>query len=178
MKDQSPHAFLGEEFLTWLWYRQETGKATFEIEDPSAGNSRELGVTLADFLCLVGNDESETEQTLRHGLPTRSPEATTALLSGKRLSRARVILAEGEDVWEFTLDGPTLALLSVKCPEPDADEIDGDARLRDQARMEAFLDLSDLVDALYRRFLRERLSEAWKQSALPAMRRWVESRTA
>jgi hypothetical protein len=86
------------------------------------------------------------------------------------------VLAEDNDEWELNFDAPNFAYLSTKCPEPDADETDGDPRLRDQARMGAFVRLTQLMDGVYRVFLHERLSESWKSQVLPSMRSWVEER--
>ena len=85
MSHADPLAFLGEEFLTWLWFRIETEGGEFDI-----GRQRELAVSFDDFIAFAPRDGDETEQTLRKGIPTRSPEASAALRHGHRLTRARL----------------------------------------------------------------------------------------
>ncbi|MCA8972958.1 MAG: hypothetical protein KDC95_24455, partial [Planctomycetes bacterium] len=116
MTDTDPLAFLGEEFLTWLWYRLENEGGDFKLDQ-----GRSIGVSLDDFIAFAPRDDDETEQTLRKGLPTRSPEASAALRHGRRLRRAKRVVAEGEDVWSTVIDGPTMNLLSIKLPEDDPD---------------------------------------------------------
>ncbi len=170
MQDRSEHAFLGEEFLTWLWYRSETGQATFTLRDRS-----EVAISLDDFLCIGGN-EDETEQTLRKGLPTRSHEATAALASGKRLVKARLIVAEGDDEWTLTLDGPRFAFGSVRRNNPEADSESAEAR--DIERIQSFVRVGEVLDGIYGAFLDERLQENFSATTLDAMRGWVEARGA
>jgi hypothetical protein len=84
------HGFLGEEFLTWLWFRWETEGGEFTLP-----GGRVVGVALDDFLSFAAQSDDETEQTLRRGLPTRTAEARTALRQGNRLRKARLLVAEG-----------------------------------------------------------------------------------
>ena len=68
-------SYLGEEFLTWLWFRIETAGGTFEV-----GRNR-VGVILDDFIAFAPHEADETEQSLRKGLPTRTAEARAGLRS-------------------------------------------------------------------------------------------------
>ena len=168
MAEQSEFAFLGEEFLTWLWWRNETGSSTYEL-----ASSEAVGVTLDDYL-LIGGGSDDTEQTLRKGLPTRSAEATAALRSGKRLQRARLIVGTQHEEWSLTLDGTRFAFQSVKLQTEEDGELADDER--DLARMQGFLRISGIVDELYEQFLAERLTPGFDEQRLPQLRRWVESR--
>jgi hypothetical protein len=63
------HGFLGEEFLTWIWFRWETDGGEFTLP-----GGRVVGIALDDFLCFAAPHDDETEQTLRRGLPTRTAD--------------------------------------------------------------------------------------------------------
>ena len=169
MTDGSQYSFLGEEFLTWLWYRSESGRSTFALKDRT-----EVAISLDDFLCIGGGGEDETEQTLRKGLPTRSLEATAALSAGKRLVKSRLILAQGDDEWLLTLDGARFAYASVRRQgaEEDADSPEA----RDIDRIESFVRVGELLDGVYEIFLEERLRESFVEKTLPEMRSWVDAR--
>ncbi|HHI78669.1 MAG TPA: hypothetical protein ENK02_01670 [Planctomycetes bacterium] len=171
MKNLPEKAFLGEEFLTWLWYRTETGQGEFLRK-----NGSYAGASMEDFLLFGGDDRDELEQTLRRGLPSKSPEATTALAEGKRLARARLTLATGEREWVLVLDGRTFDFLSVKCPEEDPEDIGDDPMAKDLARMQGFAELSDLVDELFGLFLETRLSPSFEDKEVPRIRAWIRDR--
>lgn len=160
------HGFLGEEFLTWLWFRWETGGGEF----PLAGG-RVVGVALDDFLTFAALTEDETEQTLRRGLPTRTAEARTALRQGHRLRKARLLLAEGDRQWTATLDAPTMTLSGVKLPD-DAEECDSDAD-RTADRAANWLALHEIVQSLYGAFLKERLQEDYRTTGAEAQAAWM-----
>lgn len=160
------HGFLGEEFLTWLWFRWETSGGEFTLS-----GGRVVGVALDDFLSFAAPSEDETEQTLRRGLPTRTAEARTALRQGRRLRKARLLIAEGSRQWSATLDAPTLTLTGVKLPE-DAEECESDVD-RTADRSANWLALHEIVQALYGVFLRERLKADYKQTGAEQQARWM-----
>lgn len=144
------HGFLGEEFLTWLWYRLETEGGEFDL-----GDGRVVGVAIDDFLLFAPSDEDETEQTLRKGAPTRTAEAAASLRRGRRVRRARCVFALGDQQWSLTIDGPTLGLTGVRLPEdPEEAETPGD---RSRERAANFLLIRELVQQVYGEFLRVRL---------------------
>lgn len=160
------HGFLGEEFLTWLWFRWETDGGEYAL---SAG--RNVGVALDDFLAFAAPSEDETEQTLRHGLPTRTAEARTALRQGRRLKKAKLIIAESERQWTATLDGTTMTLSGVRLPEDAEDAESAADRTADRAAN--WLALHEIVMAIYRQFLKERLADGYRQGAGEQMAQWM-----
>ncbi len=160
------HGFLGEEFLTWIWYRWETDGGEFTLS-----GGRVVGVALDDFLTFAALTEDETEQTLRRGLPTRTAEARTALRQGHRLRKARLLIAEGDRQWTATLDAPTMTLSGAKLPE-DAEECESEAD-RTADRAANWLALHEIVQALYSAFLKERLSEDYRSTGAEAQAAWM-----
>ena len=161
--------FLGEEFLTWLWYRIDTKGGDFELP-----GKRQVGVVLDDFLAFAPRDQDETEQTLKKGLPTHSAEAATALRNGRRLRRAKLIVAEGQASWTVTIDGPTMSLLSVRVPDDDEEATEPkDVSIE---RALAFWRVHEIVAGLYRHFLDVRLRPEYLKSTGEAQANWMQSR--
>ncbi len=58
---------------------------------------------------------------LRHGEPLIASEAKTALLGGKKVQRARVILAIGEEPWSANVDAETFVMRGIKLPSHASD---------------------------------------------------------
>lgn len=160
------HGFLGEEFLTWLWYRWETLGGEFTLP-----GGRVVGIAIDDFLTFAAPSDDETEQTLRHGLPTRTEEARTALRQGRRVRRARMILAEGSRQWSATIDGASMQLTGVKLPE-DAEEVESDND-RTADRAANWLALHEIVQALYGVFLRDRLAPNYRSAGAEKQAQWM-----
>ena len=162
--DQLP--YLGEEFLTWLWFTLETEGGDFEF-----GDDLRIGLSFDDFLAFAPGSTDETEHTLRKGLPTRSVEARAALRNGRRLSRARLVVAEGEQQWSLVLEGATLDLRSVRLPG-DPEEASSQEE-RTIARIAAYARIDDIVRRLYARFLEERLRPDYARGRAVAQKRWM-----
>ncbi len=161
------HAFLGEEFLTWLWFKVDSAGGQFTLPGGVA-----LGVVLDDFLAFAPREGDETEQTLKKGLPTRSAEAAAALRNGCRLRRAKLILGEGPAQWSLVVDGPTLNLLSVRLPE-DSEEVTEPKEISCERAMH-FARAFELVSGLYRLFLEERLRPEYLKSTAEAQANWMQ----
>ena len=161
--------FLGEEFLTWLWYRTDTKGGDFEL-----AGKRHVGVVLDDFLAFAPRDQDQVEQTLKKGLPTHSAEAATALRNGSRLRRAKLILAEGQAQWTVTIDGPTMSLLSVRLPEDDEEATEPKEVSIERAL--GFWRAHEIVSGLYRHFLDVRLKPDYLKSTGEAQANWMQSR--
>jgi hypothetical protein len=162
------HGFLGEEFLTWIWFRWETDGGEFTLP-----GGRVVGIALDDFLCFAAPHDDETEQTLRRGLPTRTAEARTALRQGHRLRKARLLIGEGSRQWTATFDAPTFGCTGVRLPE-DAEECESDLD-RTSDRTANWLALHEILQALYRRFLEERLNPDYMATAGEEQARWMSS---
>ena len=169
MSDAGSFAFLGEEFLTWLWYRLETEGGEFDL-----GQGRVVGVSLDDFIVFAPRDDDETEQTLRKGMPTRAVEARAGLRSGHRLKKAKLILAMGDLQWGLTLDASTMGLGSIKLPDDDEDAEGPEERSRERAAN--FLLLHEIVGQLYRLFLELRLRADYPSTDGEQQAAWMAAR--
>lgn len=156
--------FLGGEFVLWLWFSRDVLDGVLTI--PGQGV---VEIALESTLVLVDPLEDKERVTIRGRDPLGSPEAEHALLLGKlpRQVGLRFIFEQNE--WLATLDAASFALSSVKLPAllSEGEEEHFHERLR------FFEQLHDLVQGLYRHFLRVRLSPEWKSGLLPAMQRWL-----
>jgi len=161
------HGFLGQEFLTWLWFRWETEGGEFALP-----GGRVVGIAIDDFLTFAAPTEDETEQTLRHGLPTRTEEARTGLRQGRRLGKARLLIAEGERQWSAILDGASLSMSSVRLPE-DGEECESDEE-RSADRAANWLALHEILTQLYGQFLRLRLPPDYMAEVGEPQARWMQ----
>ena len=107
---------LGENFLTWLWQ--------FEEEREGILPSSKLGdfsLMVDGPLTFVAEGGGAFESSLRKGAPTISAEARSAMLVGKKLRSAKLVLAreKGEE-WSCTLDASQFVFRGLKLPEGEA----------------------------------------------------------
>lgn len=161
--------FLAREFLTWLWFRCEVEGGEFQV------GQTELAMVVEDALALATLEPDGTKVTIRGGTPTERPEAANALGTGLLLRKARLLLAQGELEWTFTLDGETLDVTSVKVPEAPEGSAEEESEEEDPlvAKLEAGEQLREWTDALFRQFLELRLADDWDRIEVPRLSGWL-----
>jgi len=154
---------IGMDFLTWLWFAWEKDGGMFKL-----GNLQH-GYMLEGPLVFFRDGAGAHEAVLRHGSPLNSEEARAALLCGKKLRRAKFVLAEGNALWSCALDSD-FAVRSLKLPKTEQTDPVG----RFQERMLHIERFLDALFHLYDRFLKLRSDKrAWK-TELDSIRKWIE----
>jgi len=138
----------GLDFLTWLWFASEARGGIFATKEHG-----ELGVAIEGPLLFTRAGAGAHEISLRKGLPTVSAEAKTALLSGKKLRRAKLMLARADEKWTCSFDAETFVFRGVKLPDPK-EMLDPISRF--QERVMRLGDFRVLFFDLFDRFLDDR----------------------
>lgn len=143
--DQDSLGSVGQAFLTWLWFFQEVHGG--ELPRSQLG---QFSLMVDGPLRFVNEGPGSYESIVRKGAPTASAEARAALLVGKKLKSAKIILArEREEVWEATLDAETFVFRGLKLPEGEA--LDPGSVFEE--RINYLYVLNKAFFALYERFL-------------------------
>ena len=160
------HGFLGEEFLLWLWFQSEVHGGEFVCCDHGL-----VGIAFDDLLVFARNHDDETQQTMRRGAPTVVAESRSALRTGHRLAKARLLVAVGARQWSLVLDGTHMTFSGVRLEaDPDECETHHD---RNTARAASWLDLLDMIELLFEQFLQLRLAADWMTTEARAMATWM-----
>jgi hypothetical protein len=159
-----PHeSTLGMDFFTWLWFIWEKEGGVFHLPD-----GREAGIMLEGPVTFFREGQGAHEAVLRKGTPLNSREAGTALLCGKKLKRAKVVIAQNDDVFSATLDAD-FAFRSLKLPKGEQTEAAG----KFEERMLFIETFWSAWLALYDRFLDLRVDSKKWPDTLAAMRAWI-----
>lgn len=171
-------AFLGREFLTWLWYTAESGKERVKVTAPGSRASFELDLWVDDRIVLDGASADSHQHVMKGGDPSHSREAAASLSGGKTVRELKLGL-NVKNIGEFSaiLHCDELNPRSLKLPAPGSGEGQASAadvplvhRLR---AMETFL---AALDGLFARFLSVRVGDNWERDGLSEMREWVKAR--
>ncbi|MEI6415782.1 MAG: hypothetical protein WCP34_16200 [Pseudomonadota bacterium] len=167
--DEESGDSIGQEFLTWLWYFSEARGGIAKL-----GEFGQFGVVVEGPLTFVHEGSGAHEAVVRHGCPELSTEAKAALLSGKKLKRARLTLARGDEQWQATLDADTFAFRSVRLPEKD--KLDAPSRF--QERVLALDTFQGALFGFYDRFLDDRTNATNWPKVQRDIQHWVAERVA
>lgn len=168
-------AFLGREFLTWLWFEAETAKDRHQVA-LDGQPLPEFDLWVDDRLVLDGTLGMSHQNTMKGGDPSHSQEAAASLATGKTVRELKLGLnIRGHGEYSAVLSCEDLFPRGLKLPEPETD--DGNPAPQSLAqRLQGMRVFLGILDGLFRRFLEKRVDASWESTALPAMRAWITQR--
>lgn len=156
----------GLDFLMWLWFVAEARGGMVKLGD--LGN---WAVLIEGPLTFVMEGSGAHEAIVRRGEPRFGAETKAALLSGKKLRRAKLTLARDDQSWTCTFDGPSFVIRGLKLPE--GEKLDTISKF--QERMGYLRLFREALLSLFDRFANERESRDW-EATQGEMRAWIASR--
>jgi len=166
--------FLGQEFLTWLWWKSEERGGSVPL--PGQGD---IVVVFEKHMLLEYGEAEYNERLVCSGLQTELREARTGLRTGKKLEQARLQIVKNEMEYNLTLGATLFEFKNVKLPKTEAADSSGDSS---EAEMEGaileriylFEELMKIINDLFRMFLEVRTSDGWLEE-LARIRTWVHT---
>lgn len=157
----------GVDFLTWLMFMGETHGGMFKSPDGCA-----LAFLVEGPLHFVMQGAGAHVTSLSKGDPMVSAEAKAALLSGKKLARATVTFAIGEQSWTFVYDALSGSIRGLRLPE--VEKLDAISRF--QERMELLARFMTMLKSLYDAFFAVRLNNDQSVQLLAETDTWIKQR--
>ncbi|MBU0728729.1 MAG: hypothetical protein KKE17_00285 [Proteobacteria bacterium] len=163
--------FIGQEFLTWLWYKSEERGGTINL--PGEGD---IQVVFEKHMLLESGEGESHEKLSCNGLQSELQEARTGLTMGKKLEQARLLITRDMFEWGLTIKASTLQFRSVKPPKTMTGNEEGDSTEAVEGRILDRVGMLEMavktVDQLFRMFLLIRISSAWDEE-LGKVRAWI-----
>lgn len=165
--------FLGQEFLTWLWFKSEERGGTVAI--PGSGD---IIVVFEKHLLLEFGEGEYNERLVCTGLQSELREARTGLLMGKKLEQARLQLVKDSYEYNVTIAAGLFELRNIRLPKTAAAQQSGEHRDQELEglileRLFLFEELYRLIDDLFRMYLMVRLGDDWQQE-LSSLNAWIK----
>jgi hypothetical protein len=162
------YRFLGNEFLTWLWFVIENDMDTLSQCDP-------------DFVDLDVGNRMVLENRLANGKETLTikgdaaglEEAVLALNKGALITDLQLLYKSGPLQWSFSIKGESLSLSGMKLPESGPIESSDDVEGIILEKIYLYDKPLDFLDNLYKTFIKLRLSDAWPNTITPALKKWL-----
>jgi len=146
---------LGQEFLTWLWYKSDALPDAFL----DAGNTP-FQIFMEHRVVVQGGEGDTLETATVSGTLSPLREARFGLVTGKKVSRATLRFEQNGLRWQLSLKAEDFAVGGLKVPKTDRDaDDDPDALLLE--RIFLIERCMALLDSLYAAFLRLRLDAQW-----------------
>jgi len=163
---QTNRAFVGREFLTWVWFLTET--QNHRIRLPEIGEFRFF---VDDKLVLSSAGGNVLEHSLKGGTPAYASEARLSLLQGKLVAEAKFILQDTERQWIWSMRADDLGLRAVKLPAVN----EPDAAAHMAARLRLMQTLVDVIDALFHQYMALRTGPRFEEE-LDRIASWLAAK--
>jgi recombination associated protein RdgC len=164
--------FIGQEFLTWLWWRSEERGGSVEISEYG-----DIIVAFEKHMLLEYGEGESAEKLICSGLKAELQEARTGLQVGKKLEQARIRVVKNDHEYNFTLAAGLMEFRNVRLPKTAGTESEEGGNREEVEgmileRLFLYEDLVQTVNALFRQFLEKRTSDQWS-GELEKIRTWV-----
>lgn len=159
---------LGQDFLTWLWFRTENSGWLFKLADGS-----EINVYLEQKISVRGGEGENAETASVSGPLAEFAEARQGLKNGKRVDRALLRLEQDGNTWMVQIKAQDMSLNSLRTPKIETSPDEGDDP--DALYLEKLYLLehaTTVIDDIYGQFLELRLGPDWRDE-LRAFSMWL-----
>ena len=164
------YRFLGNEFLTWLWYAMENEMETIRQCDPDL-----LDLDVGNRMVLENRLANGKENITIKGDAAGLEEALLALRKGALITDMHMIYKSGTLKWQFAIKGENLSFSGLKLPESGPIESSDDKAGAVLDKIYLYDKSFQLIDKLYQAFINVRLSEKWLSHVVPGIKKWIST---
>jgi len=166
----SRYKFLGNEFLTWLWFvvendRERLNKIEKDLVYLNIGNRIVLENKInnaVETITILGDDAGLEEGILSLG-------------KGAVVTEINLLYKSGDNEWRFTIKGESMNISNLKIPETAVVESSEDIESMVLEKAYLYEKVTILIDNLFKEFIKLRLSGKWNESVVQKIRRWIYS---
>ena len=162
--------FLGDEFLTWLWFVIEKDPAIFKDMDTDL-----TSVEIGNRIVLEKRRKESVERITIKGDNANFEEGMLALNKGALVTELHLVCRTTEYKWAFTLKGESLNLSGFKTPK--IAPLQGPDDLESAILEKIFLydKILQFLEKLYKTFIKLRTSDNWQNRVVPLIKKWMHS---
>ncbi len=162
--------FLGDEFLTWLWFIIEQDPAVLRNADPDL-TSFEIGSRMV----LEKKHKKALERITIKGEDAGLEEARVALKNGALVAEINLIYRSAQLKWQFTLKGESLNLSSLQTPKIAPVESPDDVEASVLEKIFLYDKILQFLEKLYKHFIKLRTSNRWQSREISLIKKWLNS---
>ena len=162
--------FIGDEFLTWLWFVIDKD-AKFLKKISTDLSSLEIG----NRIVLENRRHQTVESITIKGDDANLEEGILALRKGAVVIELNLCLKSGDQEWRFTIKGESLNLSGFKTPFAGPIETAEDVEGAVLEKVYLYDRAIQLVDNLFKSFIKVRVSSQWETDVIPLIRTWISA---
>jgi hypothetical protein len=169
------YKFIGNEFLTWIWYLVENEE---DILSLTGADYKNLSLEIGNSLVLENDKKKDAREKITiKGDKAGLEEGLTALKKGAVVTEINLVLFLDENEFKFTVKGESFNITGLKTAsskssnETGSDEIEGSVIEKADFCNRVF----GFIDILFNTYMERRASESFASEDINKIRTWVES---
>ena len=163
--------FMGEEFLTWLWYVIDNDFQLLRRLDQDLA-----GLEIGNRMVLVNRRNRDGRETVTiQGDHANMDEGLLTLRKGGMVAELHLVYKSGDSEWQFNLKGESLNLSSLKVPSTGQVESRDDIEGAVIEKIALCHKAVGLINRLYEHFIELRLGNDWTRQVVPSVRKWINT---
>ena len=166
----SRYQFLGEEFLTWLWFVIEKNQSIIKNFDPDF-----VALEIGNRMVFENRRKEAGERVTIKGDGASLEEGIVALKKGALVTELNLVYKSAEMMWQFTLKGESLNISSLSVPNTGSIESNEDIEGYVLEKIFLYDKALQLLEYLYGQFIKLRISNTWQTKETPLIRKWIRS---
>jgi hypothetical protein len=164
------YKFLGEEFLTWLWYVIEKNQVLLKNFDPNF-----IALEIGNRIVFENRRKDSAERITIKGEGAGLEEGILALKNGAFVTELNMVYRSAELIWQFTVKGESLNISNLSIPQTDLPETDEDIEGYVLEKLYLYDRFLQFINNLFTHFVKLRISNEWQGKEIAAIRKWIQS---
>ena len=160
--------FIGNEFLTWLWYIVDTSQSEIRRVDDNA-----TSLVVGNRMVLENHLHDTIERITINGDDAGLEEGRLSLRKGAVVVEMNMVLISENQEWAFSLKGESISFSGLKVPSTGSAETNEDIEGMVLEKIYLYEKITNLLNSLFNRFLELRTSMVWAQQIVPDMQQWI-----
>jgi hypothetical protein len=164
------YKFIGEEFLTWLWYVIEKNQNLLQKFDPDF-----VALEVGNRIVFENRRKESAERITIKGEGAGLEEGVLALKNGALVTELNIVYRSVELKWQFTLKGESLNISGLNIPQPDSPESDEDLEGYVLEKLFLYDKCLKFFNNLFTHFIKLRISNDWQNKEIGTIRKWIQS---
>jgi hypothetical protein len=162
--------FVGDEFLTWLWFMIENDPGYLKGISPGL-SSLETG----NRIVIENRQHQAVERITIKGDDANLEEGILALRKGAVVTEINLGFKSGDQEWRFTIKGESLNISGFKTPFAGPIETAEDVEGAVLEKVYLYEQAIQLVDNLFKNYLKTRVSSQWQTKVVPKINKWIRA---
>ena len=164
---QTIDIILGQDFLTWAWFRCETDPAFMKLD------SRPFAVRMGQRVTVQGGEGESLETTTVAGRMSELREARLGLAMGKKVTRISLYFEREPEEWRMTLNAGDFTLCGLKLPAIYRPEEGDDPDAIFLERLYLIESAFSMLDLVFAEFVSLRTNPAKWRGEISKVRSWI-----